>query len=69
MARPNQQVEQKEDQQPMDSGEDSMFFDDVGRDNDSVYISEDWDTMMEEFYDDYEDFQDVDFPTLDDDYF
>ncbi|MDH5377225.1 MAG: hypothetical protein OEX00_02745 [Gammaproteobacteria bacterium] len=67
MVRPNR-IEQDEEVQPIDTGDDSMYLEENFRDGESVYITEDWDTMMEEFYDDYEDFQDVDFPTLDDDY-
>ncbi|MDH5229996.1 MAG: hypothetical protein OEZ58_06895 [Gammaproteobacteria bacterium] len=51
----------------MERSDDSFFFDDGYREPNSVHITEDWDTMMEEFYDDYEDFGDVDFPAVDDD--
>lgn len=33
----------------------------------SVHFSEDWDTLMEDFLDDFDDYQDVDFPAADDD--
>ena len=33
----------------------------------SVHISEDWDTIMEDFLDDFDDYQDVNFPRIDDD--
>ena len=33
----------------------------------SVYITEDWDTLMEDFLDDFDDYQDVNFPSTDDD--
>ena len=31
----------------------------------SVYITEDWDTLMEDFLDDFDDYQDVSFPSDD----
>ena len=34
----------------------------------SVHIGDDWDTMMEDFIDDFDDYQDVNFPNMDDDY-
>ena len=34
----------------------------------SVHIGDDWDTMMEDFIDDFDDYQDVSFPNVDDDY-
>lgn len=48
--------------------EESFFLDESYKEPNSVHITEDWDTMMEDFYDDYEDFQDVDFPSPDEDY-
>ena len=33
----------------------------------SVYITEDWDKLMEDFLDDFDDYQDVNFPYIDDD--
>lgn len=33
----------------------------------SVQLTDDWDTMMEEYYDDYDDFNDIDIPDVDDD--
>jgi len=33
----------------------------------SVYITDDWDTAMEDFMDDFDDYQDINFPTSDDD--
>jgi len=38
------------------------------REPNSVHITDDWDTMMEDFLDDFDDYQDVNFPTTDDDY-
>lgn len=34
----------------------------------SVHITDDWDTMIEDFIDDFDDYQDVNFPSADDDY-
>lgn len=34
----------------------------------SVHIGDDWDTMIEDFIDDFDDYQDVNFPSIDDDY-
>lgn len=34
----------------------------------SVHIGDDWDTMMEDFIDDFDDYQDLNFPSVDDDY-
>lgn len=49
--------------------DDHMSMDDhVYREPNSLYISEDWDTLMEDFLDDFEDYQDVDFPTPDEDF-
>lgn len=47
--------------------EDSFFFEESYKEPASVYITESWDTMMEEYYDEYDDFQDIDVPTPDDD--
>lgn len=47
--------------------EDSFFFEESYKEPSSVYITENWDTMMEEYYDDYDDFHDIDMPTPDDD--
>ncbi len=38
------------------------------REPNSLHISDDWDTLMEDFLDDFEDYQDVDFPKPDEDY-
>lgn len=32
----------------------------------SVHISDDWDTLMEDFLDDFDDYNDLNFPDLDD---
>ena len=34
----------------------------------SVHISDDWDTLMEDFLDDFDDYNDLDFPDMDDDF-
>jgi len=33
----------------------------------SVHIADDWDTMMEDFLDDFDDYQDINFPSGEDD--
>jgi len=33
----------------------------------SLHITEEWDTIMEDFLDDFDDYQDVNFPSSDDD--
>jgi len=33
----------------------------------SLHITDDWDTMMEDYLDDFDDYQDISFPTPDDD--
>lgn len=38
------------------------------REPNSIHITDDWDTMMEDFIDDFDDYRDVNFPTTDDDY-
>lgn len=50
--------------------EDFMSMDDqhVYREPNSLHISDDWDTLMEDFLDDFEDYTDVDFPKPDDDF-
>ncbi len=46
--------------------EDLMSIDDnVYREPHSVNITENWETSMEDFLDDFEDYQDIDFPTPD----
>ena len=51
-----------------DSGDFLSMDDGVYREPNSLHISEDWDTLMEDFLDDFEDYTDVDFPTPDDDF-
>jgi len=34
----------------------------------SVQIADEWDTQIEDFVDDFDDYQDVNFPNTDDDY-
>lgn len=41
--------------------------DKVYREPSSVHLSEDWDTLMEDFLDDFDDYHDLDFPTPDED--
>ncbi len=36
--------------------EDSYFIDDAQLEPNSVHITDDWDTQMEEYFDDFEDF-------------
>ncbi len=47
-----------------DMSEDSFFLD---ADNDRD-LGDDWDMAMDDFIDEYEDFQDIDFPSMDDDF-
>lgn len=37
------------------------------REPNSLHIAEDWDTMMEDFLDDFDDYQDINFTSSDDD--
>ncbi len=47
--------------------EEAISMDDKSyREPNSVYISEEWDTMMEDFLDDFDDYQDLGFPSSDD---
>ena len=48
--------------------EDSFFLEDMEGEPKSIYLDDDWDTMMEDFGDEYDEFNDIDFPTLDDDF-
>ncbi|MDH5545936.1 MAG: hypothetical protein OEZ43_10100 [Gammaproteobacteria bacterium] len=47
--------------------EESYSFEDSYFEPTSGQLGEDWDTLMEEYFDDYEDFKDVNFPDSDDD--
>ncbi len=47
--------------------EERFSFDEVYREPDSVHISSDWDTVMDDFYDDC-DYLDFEPPLLDDDF-
>ena len=47
--------------------EESYSFDDSYIEPRSGQLGEDWDTMMEEFFDEYEDFRDINIPSSDDD--
>ncbi|MDX1811467.1 MAG: hypothetical protein R3240_05940 [Gammaproteobacteria bacterium] len=38
------------------------------REPNSVHISDEWDTLMEDFLDDFDDYTDVDFPSPDDEF-
>jgi len=53
-----------------DSGrEEAISMDDkTYREPNSVHISDDWDTIMEDFLDDFDDYQDLNMPTNDEDY-
>jgi len=49
--------------------EDAVSLDDKNyHEPNSVHISEDWDTIMEDFLDDFDDYQDINMPTNDDEY-
>jgi len=49
--------------------EEAISMDDkMYREPNSVHISDDWDTIMEDFLDDFDDYQDINLPTNDDDY-
>ncbi|MDH3325658.1 MAG: hypothetical protein OEM38_02935 [Gammaproteobacteria bacterium] len=49
--------------------EEAISMDDkVYREPNSVHISDDWDTIMEDFLDDFEDYQDTGLPPSNDDY-
>jgi len=51
------------------SREEAVSMDDkTYREPNSVHISEEWDTIMEDFLDDFDDYQDVGLPTNDEDY-
>jgi len=53
----------------VEQNEESYTFEDsYFEQNSSAQLGDDWDTMMDEFLDDYEDFSDVDFPARDDDF-
>lgn len=46
--------------------EESYLFDDSSFEPNPSQLGDDWDTMMEEYMDEYEEFNDVGFPKLDD---
>lgn len=46
----------------------SIRIDDAYKEPKSIQIDDEWDTNMEEYFDEIEDFQDIDFPRLDNDY-
>ncbi|HFE39158.1 MAG TPA: hypothetical protein ENK06_12190 [Gammaproteobacteria bacterium] len=46
----------------------SSFDDKMYREPNSVHLAEDWNTSMEDFIDDFDDYQDLNFPNLDDEY-
>ncbi len=49
--------------------EEAMSMDDkTYREPNSVHISDEWDTIMEDFLDDFDDYQDGMFPSNDEDY-
>ncbi len=49
--------------------EEAFSLDDkVYNEPNSVHISDDWDTIMEDFLDDFDDYQDFSMPNNDDDY-
>jgi hypothetical protein len=48
--------------------EESYSFDDSHMEPNPGQLGDDWDTMMEEYFDDYEDFRDIDMPSSDDEY-
>ena len=49
--------------------EEAVSMDDkTYREPSSVHISDEWDTIMEDFLDDFDDYQDMNLPSNDDDY-
>ena len=54
-------------QQQKGQFKESYSFDDSYIEPNSGQLGEDWDTMMEEFFDEYEDFRDVNVPSSDED--
>jgi len=57
------------DTAPGTSYEEAVSMDDkLYREPSSVHISDEWDTVMEDFLDDFDDYQDMSFPINDEDY-
>lgn len=55
------------DTAPSEGREEAISMDDKNyREPNSVHISEEWDTMMEDFIDEFDDFQDVGFSSDED---
>lgn len=53
-------------QQSMDMHEEPNH-DDIPNEPTSIFISDEWDVINDDFLDDFDDLGDIDFPTLDDD--
>ena len=50
------------------SGEKSSRDDKTFHEPNSVHLADDWNTSVEDFIDDFDDYQDLNFPAMDDDY-
>jgi len=52
----------------MDSEGQMSMGESIPKEVNSVAANDEWNTVMEDFVDDYDDYQDLNFPELDDDY-
>lgn len=50
----------------LDSAGDDMSTNGLYRESDSLHITGDWDTLIDDYYDDYDDFLDFEPPMIDD---
>jgi len=53
---------------PRSEGDILSMDDKTYREPNSVHITDDWDTLMEDFLDDFDDYNDIDFPSTDEDF-
>jgi len=55
------------DQMRQQTQDENYRFEESYKEPASAQITDDWDTVMDDYYDEYEDFNDVDIPNVDDD--
>jgi len=48
--------------------DESFQFEESYKEPVSIQITDDWDTVMDDYYDEYDDFNDIDLPHADDDF-
>lgn len=56
------------DESSRNDGDIFSMDDGAYREPNSLHISDEWDTLMEDFLDDFDDYNDIDFPSADDEF-